>query len=179
MFQGGDRYLADALRCLQRTWWRPEVGIVVAGIIADGCEPVFATSTSAGPGCWYHAERNALTNFQRLYGTPAPGSLVVSSLSPCLRPSVSRAGESCTQLLLDHGLTTVHAGIVDPEQTSAGTQAYAKQGLDVTLTFDPKLVTACRELLNLFSQYGNRINFDLIDIKASLGEEFAARLVTN
>lgn len=179
MLFGPDQYLADALRHLQRTWWRPEVGIVVAGIIAEGHVPVFATSTSAGPGRWYHAERNALTAFERQYGAPDPRSLIVSSLSPCLRPSQSREGECCTELLLDHGLTTVHAGIIDPEQTSEGSRVYAKHGLGVTLTLDPGLGQVCRLLLNLFREYGSRINYDLMNIKANLGDEFATRLVTN
>src|SRR5271166_2494097 len=178
MSLGPDQYLSDALRYLQRTWWRPEVGIVVAGLIEEGRPPVFATSTRVSQGCWRHAERNVLSKFEQRYGPPNPRSLLVSSLSPCLRSSQSREGASCTQLIVDHGLTTVHAGVIDLGETIDGVEIYAKRGITITVTSNPLLSETCKYLFDLFEEYGDRINDDLRGIKTKLGDEFAARLVT-
>lgn len=63
-----------------------------------------------------HAERAAIDAYLNDYGDIPAGSICITTLSPCNRPMGERYGESCEQLLKDHGIKMVYAGYKDPTQ---------------------------------------------------------------
>jgi pyrimidine deaminase RibD-like protein len=165
-----DSYLERVIQHLADCWMDPRVGIVASGIFDPGHPPMITTSERAGEGIWLHAERNALLQFESKYGEPGPDTIVVVTLSPCIKPmSKSRAGPSCTELLVERGLTKVHAGIIDPVHVSDGIQEYKKHGIHLTIPEDKYCKTICQRLLSIFQFYGNRVNYDLLTIKEEIG----------
>ena len=165
-----DDLLSVVVQHLIDRWMDPETGIVAFGIFHPMHPPVVATSQWMGGGKWIHAERNALSRYQRRYGDPGLDAVIVVTLSPCLRlVSESRAGTSCGKLLVDHQLLRVHAGVLDEYQVVNGADDYEQLGINITFAEDEKLRATCDNLKQMFLVYGNEINVSLPKIKSKVG----------
>ena len=171
-----DDYLKLVIQHLADHWMDPEVGIVAAGIFDPKYPPVIATSELRGEGKWIHAERNALEQFESQYGEPGPETIVVITLSPCIKPMPkSRVSSSCTELLLKRGLKRVHAGVIDSLQVNEGIQDYKNLGLDITIPEHNSCKSVCENLPSIFQTYGDRVNHDLNNIKKEITDSVFSR----
>lgn len=120
---------------------------VVGAAVVDGDRCVVSPSKELD-GKFLHAERNALESFRDKYGEISSDAVVVTTLSPCKHDDEHRVGESCTDMLLDAGITEVYTGYIDPWQLSM--EEYASCGMNVTETDDAVLFGACEALFEYF-----------------------------
>jgi pyrimidine deaminase RibD-like protein len=166
--------LSAALARLQETWNDAKVGLVAAALVAPDGAIFTATSIQPQPGRYIHAERAAI-QLARNYGFPslAPDTIMAITLSPCIRPSETRDGPACVELLLNSGIRHVHVGVIDPKQGDAET--YQKLGLKLSVTRDKRLSEMCNALLGVFTTYGNQVNTNISGVKNELGAEFLRR----
>ena len=162
--------LKIVINFLKENWEDPKSGIVAAGIFDPLYPPVLATSYQIQEGKWIHAERHALQLFLKKHERPGPDTVVIVTLSPCLKMlSDSRIGNSCTDLLCKHKLHHVYAGAMDSAQNSFSYKEYKKYGLDLTLSIDKYCKRVCEGLLKIFQEYGSKVNIDLPTIKNKIG----------
>jgi pyrimidine deaminase RibD-like protein len=160
-----DAHLKIVINYLLENWLETSVGLVAAGIFDPEKEPVIATSVSPESGMWLHAERNAMNIFERQYGTsPGPNTIIATTLSPCTIELRSRIGASCTDLLEKNDLHRVHSGVLDSLQPES-IEIYRRLNIKFTITSDPYCSVVCKNLLRIFEEYGNRVNYELPIIK--------------
>ena len=125
----------------------------------------------ADAGRYYHAEYEAI-RVAKSHGAQIQSSAAIAvTLSPCMKGMAkSRIGPPCTQVLKDLGILRVHAGVIDPLYSSE--EEYARVGIDLTTTRNPRLARACISLLAVFTKFGNRVNEDIVGVKRELGAGF-------
>ena len=91
-------------------------GQVAACIIDPDHNYVYGINLPGADGTRRHAERVAIDKYRKTHGDIPPGSIVVTTLSPCNAPMDERAGESCKDLLNSVGIHKVYCGYIDPTQ---------------------------------------------------------------
>jgi pyrimidine deaminase RibD-like protein/ribosomal protein S18 acetylase RimI-like enzyme len=111
-------------------------GMVGACVVGPDGRTVYRTSSLDEQGQWRHAERNAMEE----YGDLEPECIIVTTLSPCNSPMNDRAGESCEDLIKDHGIEHVYCGYKDPTQDHS----------DAIETDNVKLRELCKRLSDTF-----------------------------
>lgn len=129
---------------------------VVAATIRDEDFSITATSRYLPEiNKWQHAEATALTKFREKFNRePNPSSLVIVTLSPCVHDSGTRYGDSCSQQLLNSGITCVRFGFLDKWQVK-DISDYDQMGFDAGLTPDKDVQQTCENLFQLFVElYG-------------------------
>ena len=165
-----DQLLLKTLIYLFEKWYKPEVGIVACAL-KDGDNIVFATSTRNGNN-WLHAERNAYEKFKSTYEiSPSKNAFFVITLSPCITSLKYRNEASCSDLIRTLGIERVHFGVLDSMYVET-IATYSKFGLTATLTKNQDIQRMCSKLMDMFSIYDSRINYELLTIKAELGNDF-------
>ena len=117
-----------------------DLGMVAAAVLdpIDNC--VVGINYPAKNGKRVHAERAAIDSYTARFGPVPPNSIVITTLSPCNQDMDSRAGESCQDLLDQHGIDSVYCGYVDPTQESH----------QVGLTANKKIQTLCKAFADTF-----------------------------
>lgn len=172
--------LRQTVNYLRNHWADKNVGIVAA-TIQDGDDSISATSRYLSEkGKWLHAESAALMEFKMKFNRePDPSSLVVVTLSPCVLKSNSRYGMSCSEQLLDSGLTRVGFGCLDVKQAK-DIHDYQRMGFDVELISDKNLQQTSENLFELFDElylpggkFSNLLSFPnpWVEIKRLIGDE--------
>lgn len=157
-----DIKLAETIDYLKKSWNNPDVGIVGACLV-DSIKDVsvFATSTFVEQeNKWHHAEFNALQKFRDRFGSPNISSMMIVTLSPCIREtSVSRLGKSCVNVLQDNNISRIYFGALDIKQGEFET--YETLGFLVSQSSSKKLLTVCNNLAGLFTSYSQRRGGDI------------------
>lgn len=118
----------------------PELGMVAAAVLDPEGNCVTGINYPAPDGRRVHAERAAIENYTDRFGPIPPNSIVITTLSPCNQHMDERAGESCQDLLDQHGIDSVYCGYVDPTQESH----------QVGLTANKKIQALCRAFADTF-----------------------------
>lgn len=167
-----DLLLKTALDHLGSHWFEPRVGLVAASLMTTSGEIFSATSYMAKPGLFLHAESALLNLLDKKPGGRgvAANGLMAVTLSPCIGPSETREGISCSELLMDMDIRHVHAGAIDKKV--GGPEAYAPFRFKFSLTKDGPLSNSCKALLEVFGEFGPLVNTDIFRIKEELGTEF-------
>lgn len=96
--------VAEHLRCSVY----PRVGAIVA---KDG---QLLSSGYRGEREKIHAERVAL---EKLTSSDCVGATIYTTLEPCVQIHDAQEVESCTDLIISRGITTVVVGVLDPNAT--------------------------------------------------------------
>jgi pyrimidine deaminase RibD-like protein len=127
--------------------------IVVAGVYDPQTANYFIgyarnVNTETGYGKWNHAEYEAMM-FALENGVDLTRAIVVTSLGPCLIDSTSRAHKSCSEILVEAGVKSVHIGVLDNRQ--ADVALYRKMGLQTTVSQDQLLSKVCADLNDYFN----------------------------
>lgn len=145
-----DSHLNLALEHLRNNWLNENVGFVSC-VIEDHGQLVVATNTFIEPERLVHAERNAISIFEKKYGALSSESIVIVTLSPCVVFSKSRVGESCSSLLLQKGVKTIHFGLLHSKQGPINN--YEGLGFTASETTNEETKKVCKKLLSLFEKY--------------------------
>lgn len=93
-----------------------DLGMVAAAVLDPEDNCVVGINYPTRDGRRVHAERAAIDSYTARFGPVPPGSIVITTLSPCNQDMDERAGESCQDLLDQHGIDSVYCGYVDPTQ---------------------------------------------------------------
>lgn len=115
-----DKYLIDLCKMVLNNRKDKHPGMVAAGVLALKGPFVARTSSYSGDGIYRHAERNAISAYEKTYGPVPEGSLIITTLSPCNEQhdhtAKTREGGSCTDLINSKGIQKVYCGYIDPTQ---------------------------------------------------------------
>lgn len=117
-----------------------DLGMVAAAVLDPDDNCVVGINYPTQDGRRVHAERAAIDSYTARFGPVPPGSIVVTTLSPCNQDMAERAGESCQDLLDQHGIDSVYCGYVDPTQESHL----------VGLTANKKIQALCKSFADTF-----------------------------
>jgi len=120
-------------------------GMVAACVIDPDNRHVYGINLPGADGRRRHAERVAIDKYIKQYGDIPPGSIVVTTLSPCNSPMDERAGESCKDLLNSAGIHKVYCGYVDPTQHDDADADFV-----VGLTQNDALWESCKAFADTF-----------------------------
>lgn len=116
-----------------------DLGMVAAAVLDPNNNCVTGINYPGKDGR-VHAERAAINNYIDRFGAVPPGSIVITTLSPCNQDMDEREGESCQDLLNQHGIDSVYCGYVDPTQ----------ERHQVGLTANKKIQALCRSFADTF-----------------------------
>jgi len=120
-------------------------GMVAACVIDPENRHVYGINLPGPDGTRRHAERVAIDKYRKQHGDVPPGSIVVTTCSPCNAPMDERAGESCKDLLNSAGIHKVYCGYIDPTQHDDEDADFA-----VGLTQNDELWEACKAFADTF-----------------------------
>lgn len=145
-----DVLLADCIELLfQRRRENPEYWGLVSAAIMDPDEViVFGVNHITKDGTRKHAERVAIENYENRFGTVPPGSIIVTTLSPCSDDMSERWGDSCTELINHSDIRKVYAGYEDSQQVD--TDRYRHKRFRVKVTENPRLRELCQRISATF-----------------------------
>jgi pyrimidine deaminase RibD-like protein len=91
-----------------------------------------------------HGEIVALERYRDRWGEPAPGSIIITTCSPCSEPMNDRDHDSCVDVISDTDIRKVYCGYMDPTQIIGSTYKHKKFHLQCTR--NPQLLAECRKL---------------------------------
>lgn len=113
-----DRVLARCCRMVIKGQRRDpnRYGQVAACVIDPDNRMIYGINLPGPDGTRRHAERVAIEKYKRDIGDIPPGSIIVTTCSPCNSHMDERYGESCKDLLNSVGIHKVYAGYQDPTQ---------------------------------------------------------------
>jgi len=106
-----------------------------------------------------HAERNAIKEYEETYGAVPPGSIILTTLSPCSDAMDERYGSSCTDLINSSGVHKVYCGYMDPIQGDS--QAFKHKQFSLQSTKNQKIQELCKAFADTF------LKEDLTEFKKS------------
>jgi len=107
-------------------------------------------SVKLATGKYDHAERAAIKKVLDFLGVRKlpKGCVVISTLEPCSGPVKFRNGCSCSKLLKQHGVDTVHVGVRDWIQRDFVTGAWPVHSFKMVMTTDPEAVVESKRLFS-------------------------------
>lgn len=117
-----------------------DLGMVAAAVLDPNDNCVVGINYPTRDGKRVHAERAAIDSYTARFGPVPDGSIVITTLSPCNQDMTERAGESCQDLLDQHGIDSVYCGYIDPTQEQH----------QVGLTANKKLQALCQAFADTF-----------------------------
>ena len=120
-----------------------QFGFVAAAVIDPNKRIIARTSSKVG-NKWSHAERNAINRYEALYGDIPPGSIVVTTLTPCNEHMRDRYKASCTDLINRTGIDKVYCGYLDPSQDDPHAE------FDQVVTKNKKIQELCKQFADTF-----------------------------
>lgn len=119
-------------------------GMVAAGVLDTDNNLVVGLNLPAGNNKRRHAERVAIDRYKEQYGDIPEGSIIITTCSPCSEHMDERYGESCTDLINQHGVKKVYAGYMDP------TQEEEHRDFNIIETEDSSIRETCKEFAATF-----------------------------
>lgn len=125
-------------------------GWVGAAVMDPDHNIVFGINHQDGEGKRYHAERVAVIKYLKKYGPIPPGSIVLTTCSPCNEQMDERHGESCTVFLNRAGVKKVYCGYLDPSQTSDEPRNFSLEE-----TRNTKIRELCKKIASNFLDLGS------------------------
>jgi len=120
-----------------------QYGFVAAAVI-DPTGRIVARTSKKIKDKWSHAERNAVNRYTALHGDIPPGSIIVTTLTPCNEHMRDRYKSSCTDLINDTGIDKVYCGYLDPSQDDPHAE------FDQVITKNEKIKDLCKQFADTF-----------------------------
>jgi len=111
----------------------------VASAVLDPEDRLIVAGSHKVSGKWVHAERAAIDDYRRQHGAIPPGSIIITTCSPCTDAMEDRVGVSCEDLISSTQVHKVYAGFRDPSQH---THDYAKT-YHLQITKNKKIQALC------------------------------------
>jgi len=143
---------------IQGQYKNQNLGMVGAAVLDPDNNCVVGINHPAQSGRRVHAERAAINKYIARFGSVPAGSIVITTLSPCNEPMAEREGESCQDLVEQHGVHKVYCGYKDPAQTFEGKQFHTQY------TRNTKIRELCKAFADTFLK-------DQLDELSFLGSE--------
>lgn len=131
-------------RVIQGQREHSNLGMVAAAVLDPDNNLVSAVNYPAKDGSRVHAERAAIDAYHEQYGEIPPGSIIITTLSPCTEDMPDRHGESCTDLINRSGVHKVYAGYADPSQDEV------RKKFHVMTTTNPRIKELCKAFADTF-----------------------------
>jgi pyrimidine deaminase RibD-like protein len=125
-----------------------DLGMVAAAVLDPDNNCVVGINYPAKDGRRIHAERAAIDSYKARFGEIPPGSIILTTCSPCSEHMDERYGESCTDLINQSGVHKVYCGYQDPTQDESS--AYEHKQFHVECTKNFKLEDLCRAFAETF-----------------------------
>jgi len=120
-------------------------GMVAAAVLDPNNNVVMGINyPNASSNTRIHAERAAVNKYHDQFGEVPPGSIIVTTLSPCSEAMSERYGESCTDFINDLGVHKVYCGYKDPTQHVEHKQFHTRE------TRNSKLRELCKQFADTF-----------------------------
>lgn len=119
-------------------------GMVAAAVLDIDNNLVKAINLPASNNKRKHAERVAIERYVSEYGAIPKGSIIITTCSPCSEDMEERYGDSCTDLINEHGVKKVYCGYMDP------TQEEEHRDFNVMETEDSSIRQMCKEFADTF-----------------------------
>jgi pyrimidine deaminase RibD-like protein len=94
----------------------PEKYGEVGAAIVDPDSRIVVGLSTASNGKWRHAEYTAIVAYNKKYGEIPPGSVIITTCSPCSARMPDRYGASCTHRINQQPIPLVYCGFEDPTQ---------------------------------------------------------------
>jgi len=131
-----------------------DLGMVAAAVLDPDDNCVSAINYPAKDGSRVHAERAAMDAYLQQFGSIPPGSIIITTLSPCTEDMPDRHGESCTDLINRSGVHKVYAGYADPSQDEV------RKKFHVKTTTNPRIRQLCKAFADTFlKDHLNELSF--------------------
>ena len=121
-----------------------DLGMVAAAVLDPANNCVVGINYPAKSGRRVHAERAAIDSYTARFGPIPDGSIIVTTCSPCCEPMAEREGESCQDLIKQHGVHKVYCGYKDPSQEPEGKTFHTQ------CTRNPKIQALCKAFADTF-----------------------------
>jgi pyrimidine deaminase RibD-like protein len=135
----------------------PAPWMVAAGIKTKEY-PFFARTGHMSDSGHVHAEHVVLKEFTAKYGEVPEGSIMLVTLSPCNRhddkTAHQRVGESCSELIAEHGIEKVYCGLIDPSQAHG---SHDHRHYTLIETENASIRALCEQFANTFLHGEERI----------------------
>jgi len=123
---------------------KEQFGMVAAGILDPDNNFVPGINLPGPNNTRRHAERVAIDNYNKQYGDIPEGSICITTCSPCSEHMDERYGESCTDLINQHGIKKVYAGYMDP------TQDEEQREYNIMETANSSIRNMCKQFADTF-----------------------------
>lgn len=123
-------------------------GMVGACVLDTSNRAVYGVNHYMPNGKRSHAERVAINNYTKKYGSIPQGSIIITTLSPCSEHMDERYSESCTDLINSSGCHKVYCGWEDPTQSDSS--SYIHKKFHVMETRNQQLQELCKKFAMTF-----------------------------
>jgi len=121
-------------------------GMVAAGVLDTENRFVPALNHSQSDSDQrVHAERAAIELYNSMHGDIPAGSIIITTLSPCVEDMAERSGASCDELINRGIVKKVYCGYLDPTQQQNQHKTYHLQ-----CTKNKKINQLCKQIANTF-----------------------------
>lgn len=121
-----------------------DFGMVAAAVLDPSNQLVSRLNHPGKEGKRIHAEHAAINAYTEKYGEIPPGSIIITTLSPCNEHLDERDGPSCTDIINASGVKKVYCGYMDP------TQDNDTRRFNVLETADKELRSKCKSFADTF-----------------------------
>ena len=121
-----------------------DLGMVGAAVLDPMNNCVVGINYPTKSGKRVHAERAAIDSYTARFGPIPDGSIIITTLSPCCHPMAEREGDSCQDLIKQHGVHKVYCGYKDPTQIPEGKTFHTE------CTRNPKIQALCKAFSDTF-----------------------------
>jgi len=145
-------------------------GMVAACVLDPDNRVATGINLPAHDGKRQHAERVAIDKYHTEYGKIPPGSIILTTCSPCSEYMGERYGEDCTQLINSTGVKKVYCGFDDP------TQSEQHREFNCTETANSQIRTLCSKFAEQFLNTGSKNPVSEAVVKKSNLKTYAARV---
>lgn len=120
-------------------------GLVAACVIDPMGRKASGINHVINNGKRVHAERDAVRNYEQANGPLPEGSMIVTTLSPCVEHMSDRHGISCSELMEELNIHRVYCGYLDPTQDT-----HVHNNYECVETQNEQLKTICKEVADCF-----------------------------
>lgn len=121
-----------------------DLGVVAAAVLDPDMNCVVGINYPTRDGLRVHAERAAIDSYTARFGEIPPGSIIITTCSPCTQPMAEREGTNCSDLVDQVGIHQVYAGYKDPTQDVDG------QNYRIEITRNAKIRALCKAFAATF-----------------------------
>lgn len=120
------------------------LGVVAAAVLDPDNNCVVGINYPTRDGLRVHGERAAIDSYEARFGAIPPGSIIITTCSPCTQPMAERAGINCSDLVDQVGVHKVYAGYKDPSQD------FGRKRYHIEITRNKKIHDLCRAFAATF-----------------------------